>query len=193
MQRIALGPKNGLYPSLTTIVGADSAKGPNWITIAHVGILNHSSGEIPQYLSIGLNRSHYTNDLIREHGEFSINVPSVQMMAITDYAGLVSGAKTDKSALFSVARGTLAHAPMIADCPLSMELRLAQTLVLGHHEVFIGEVVATHVDEHCLTDGKPDLEKIDPLLFDFMMIDYWSLGRRVGKPWREGKMMKTES
>lgn len=193
MKRLAIGPQNGLYPSLTTIVGTATAKGPNWITVAHVGILNHASGDTPQYLSIGLNRSHFTNRAIREHGEFSINVPSQGMMQLTDYAGLVSGATTDKTGLFPVVYGRLAHAPMIADCPLSMECRLQQTLTLGHHEIFIGEVIDTHVAEQCLTDGKPDLEKIDPLLFDFMMIDYWSLGRRTGKPWRDGKSLKHNS
>lgn len=192
MNRIAIGPKNGLYPSLTTIVGAEPDSKPNWITIAHVGIMNHATGEVPQYLSIGLNRSHYTNKGIHEHGEFSINIPSVKMMQVTDYIGMVSGATTDKSSLFPIARGILKHAPMIAEVPLSMECRLVQTITLGHHEIFIGEVVETFVDENCLTDGKPDLEKIDPLLFDFMKIDYWSLGQRVGLPWREGKAYKAD-
>jgi len=190
MTRIAVELKNGLYPSLTTIVGADTETGPNWITVAHVGILNHGAGEAPQYLSIGLNRSHYTNSGIRGYGEFSINIPSTRMMLVTDYAGLVSGSRTDKSRLFPIERGRLEHAPMIGDCPLSMECRLARTLSLGHHEIFIGEVVATYVEEQCLTDGKPDLARIDPLLFDFMMIDYWSLGQRIGKPWREGKAFR---
>lgn len=190
MNRTAIGAKNALYPSLTTIVGADVDGKPNWITIAHVGIMNHAHGDIPQYLSIGLHTSHYTNRGIREHGEFSINIPSQAMREITDYAGLVTGEKTDKSELFPVERGELSHAPLIADCPVSMELKLAQTVQLGAHEVFIGELVNTYIDEACLSDGKPDLGKIDPLLFDFMKIDYWSIGGRTGKPWRDGKSLK---
>jgi flavin reductase (DIM6/NTAB) family NADH-FMN oxidoreductase RutF len=190
VNRIAIGAKNGLYPSLTTIVGAERDGKPNWITIAHVGIMNHAAGNVPQYLSIGLNKSHYTNKGIHDHGEFSINIPSQKMREITDYAGLVSGDNVDKSTLFTVERGSLEHAPMIADCPLSMECKLVQTVTLGHHEVFIGEVVSTFVDEACLTEGKPDLKKIDPLLFDFMMLDYWSVGERTGKPWRDGLVLK---
>ena len=190
MKRIAIGRKNALYPSLTTIVGAEVDGKPNWITIAHVGIMNHPYGEVPQYLSIGLHSSHYTNRGIHEHGEFSINSPSQTMLQLTDYAGLVSGEKVDKSRLFTLERGSLSHAPLIADCPVSMELKLSQTVQLGQHEVFIGEVVNTYIDEACLTDGKPDLAKINPLLFDFMMIDYWSLGERTGKPWRDGKSLK---
>lgn len=193
MQRTAIGPKNALYPSLTTIVGAEVDGKPNWITIAHVGILNHAHGAVPQYLSIGSHSSHFTNRGIREHGEFSINIPSQKMIEITDYAGLVSGEKVDKGELFPVERGSLAHAPLIANCPVSMELKLYQTVELGSHEIFIGEVVNTYVDEACLTDGKPDLAKIDPLLFDFMKIDYWSIGQRTGKPWRDGKSLKSNN
>lgn len=190
MQRIEIGSKNALYPSLTTIVGADVDGKPNWITIAHIGIMNHAHGDVPQYLSIGSNSSHYTNIGIREHKEFSINIPSQAMLEITDYAGLVSGENVDKSDLFPVERGSLKHAPLIASCPVSMELRLDQTVKLGSHEIFIGEVVNTYINESCLTEGKPDLAKIDPILFDFMMIDYWSIGKRTGKPWRDGKALK---
>ena len=71
-----------------------------------------------------------------------------------------------------------------------MELILKEILVLGHHEIFIGEIVATYVQERCLTDEKPDLAKIDPILFDMMKLDYWSLGQRTGKPWRDGQGLK---
>lgn len=190
MQRKLIGGTNALYPSLTTIVGADVDGKPNWITIAHVGIMNHAHGDIPQYLSIGCHSSHYTNIGIRDNKEFSINIPSRAMMQITDYAGLVTGKKVDKSELFPVERGSLDHAPLIANCPVSMELKLSQSLQLGQHEIFIGEVVNTYIDEACLTEGKPDLAKIDPLLFDFMKIDYWSIGERIGEPWRIGKSLK---
>lgn len=193
MERIQLGPLNGMYPSLTTIVGADIDAKPNWITIAHVGIMNHGSKDIPQYLSIGLHKSHHTNLGIHKHREFSINIPSQEMMSMTDYAGLVSGANVDKSELFEVERGILKHAPLIKACPLSMEMRLSQTIQLGHHELFIGELVNTIIDEQCMTNSKPDLAKINPILFDFMQIDYWSIGNRTGKPWRDGKIHKTEN
>lgn len=190
MERVALGGKNALYPSLTTIVGAEVDGKPNWITVAHVGIMNHAYGEVPQYLSIGLHSSHYTNRGIHEHKEFSINIPSQSMLEITDLAGLVSGEKVDKSNLFPIERGSLIHAPLIANCPVSMELKLFQIVKLGQHEVFIGELVNTYVKEVCLTNGTPDLAQINPLLFDFMMIDYWSIGERTGKPWREGMLLK---
>lgn len=93
MKRTSIGGKCALYPSLTTIVGADVEDRPSWMTIAHVGIMNHAMGEYSQYLSIGAYPSHFTNSGIREHGEFSINIPSRKMMEIADYVGIVSGKK----------------------------------------------------------------------------------------------------
>ena len=190
MTHHAIGTVNGLYPSLTTIVGSVVDGKPNWMTVAHVGIMNHAIGSFPQYLGISVHPSHHTSIGIREHGEFSINVPSRAMLEVTDYAGIVSGKSTDKSGLFPVFKGRLEFAPMIADCPLTMECRVHQTVIVGEHELFIGELIQTYVDEACLTDGKVDLGKVDPLLFDFTRILYWSLGEVAGKPWNAGKALK---
>lgn len=192
MEKVRFGKKCTMYPSLTTIVGADVEGKPNWMTIAHVGIMNHAMGEYGQYISIGVHPSHVTSIGIRKNKEFSVNIPSSDMLELTDYVGIVSGKKTDKSTLFPVTRGELAHAPMIETCPIAIECRLAQTVIVGEHEIFIGEVVETHIDAACLTDGKPDLAKVDPVLFDFPGLQYWSLGERIGKPWNAGKVLKSK-
>jgi flavin reductase (DIM6/NTAB) family NADH-FMN oxidoreductase RutF len=69
-----LGAKNSLYPMPTTIVGAMVNGKPNYITIAHVGIMDMSS------VSLGMNKSHYTNAGIKTNGTFSVNIPSVKMV-----------------------------------------------------------------------------------------------------------------
>jgi len=187
----AIGKINGLYPSLTTIVGSVVDGRPNWMTVAHVGIMNHAMGDMPQYLGISVHPSHRTNLGIREHGQFSINVPSRAMLDVTDYVGIVSGKSTDKSEIFEVFQGELEFAPMIASCPLTMECRVQQTVIVGEHELFIGELVQTYVQDSCLDRGKVDLARVDPLLFDFTRILYWSLGEVAGKPWNAGKALKT--
>ena len=187
----AIGKINGLYPSLTTIVGSVVDGRPNWMTVAHVGIMNHAMGDMPQYLGISVHPSHRTNLGIREHGQFSINVPSRAMLDVTDYVGIVSGKSTDKSEIFEVFQGGLEYAPMIASCPLTMECRVQQTVIVGEHELFIGELVQTYVQDSYLDRGKVDLARVDPLLFDFTRILYWSLGEVAGKPWNAGKALKT--
>lgn len=179
---------NALYPSLTTIVGADVDTAPNFLAVAHVGCMNHGQ---PQYLSIGLSKAHFTNAGILQYGEFSINIPSRAMMVEADYVGLVSGRNTDKSKLFTVSRGVLDHAPMVAECPVSIECRLEKTFTLGKHEIFIGEIVRTWADEQMLdAEGRLDPLRIDPLLFDMNTLAYYALGPKVGDCWNIGKKLK---
>ncbi|MFW5490097.1 MAG: flavin reductase family protein [Desulfovibrio sp.] len=187
MHKTQLGPVSALYPSLTTIVGTQVDGRPNWLTIAHVGIMNHGK---PMYLSVSLNRKHYSTPGIIENGTFSINIPSREMLIVTDFVGLVSGRNTDKSELFETFYGELETAPMIAECPLCMELRLKKTFAMDAHDVFVGEVVQTYADDAVLKDGKIDYAKADPILFDFQRVKYWSLGEEIGVPWNEGKAMK---
>lgn len=183
-----LGPVNALYPSLTVIVGAVVDKRPNFLAIAHVGIMNHGQ---PQYLSFGINKHHYTNAGIHEHREFSVCIPGEDLVAETDYVGLVSGKKTDKSKVFELFQGQLAHAPLIKGCPVCMECRLERVVDFPTHEVFVGEIVATHAEESVLrADGAIDIARMRPLLFDMSSTKYWSLGPEVAPCWNVGKSLK---
>jgi flavin reductase (DIM6/NTAB) family NADH-FMN oxidoreductase RutF len=86
-----------------------------------------------------------------------------------------------KADLFDIGRGDLEQAPMIKHCPVSMGLKLKDALVLGHHEIFVGEIAAAYAQENRLTEKKPDLEKIDPILFEMMKLGCWSL-RHLSDP-----------
>ena len=88
--KVKLGAKNCLYPMLTTLVGANVNGRPNYVTIAHVGIMDFGS------ISLGMNKAHYTNGGIKENGTFSVNIPSVGMVKETDYCGLVSGKRVER-------------------------------------------------------------------------------------------------
>jgi flavin reductase (DIM6/NTAB) family NADH-FMN oxidoreductase RutF len=171
----------------TTLVGATVEGKPNFLAVAHVGILNHGA---PQYLSIGLGKVHYTNAGIHANRTFSICLPSEDLMAQTDYCGIMTGRKTDKGALFDLFYGELASAPMIRQCPVNMELRLHQVLDFDTHEIFIGELVQTYADEKVLQAGKIDLARVRPLLFDMASVNYWRLGAPAGKCWSVGKTLK---
>jgi flavin reductase (DIM6/NTAB) family NADH-FMN oxidoreductase RutF len=106
-----------------------------------------------------------------------------------DYCGLVSGEKTDKSRLFDVFYGILKTAPLIRECPLSIECRLVKAVELPTNDVFIGEISASYADESCLADGKPDFRKVDPLLLTMPDNGYWTIGDRAGKSWNDGKKL----
>lgn len=182
-----IGPVNALYPMPTTIVGATVNARPNFLAVAHVGIMNHDT---PQYVSIGLNKAHYTNSGIRENGTFSICLPSEDLVVETDYCGIVSGRKTDKADLFDVFYGELQTAPMISQCPVCMECRLDRILDFPRHQIFIGELVQTYVQESVISEGSIDLAKIKPLLFDMNTKKYYALGGSLGDCWGIGKRLK---
>jgi flavin reductase (DIM6/NTAB) family NADH-FMN oxidoreductase RutF len=183
-----LGPVNALYPSLTTIVGAVVDGRPNFLAVAHVGNMNHGQ---PQYLSFGINKKHHSGKGILEHREFSVCIPGEDLVVETDYVGLVSGRNTDKSQVFELFTGELAHAPLIKGCPVCMECRLERVVDFETHAVFIGEIVATHADEAVLRqDGVIDIARVRPLLFDMASLKYWSLGAEVAPCWSAGKELK---
>jgi flavin reductase (DIM6/NTAB) family NADH-FMN oxidoreductase RutF len=182
-----IGNQNVLYPTPVTIVGALVRGKVNFLNVAHVGILNTGS---PHLISLGMGKTHHTNIGIRENKTFSVNILSQDLIIEADYVGLVTGSKVDKSEVFETFFGELQTAPLIQNCPLSMECRLFDTYELKTHDVFIGEIVATYADEAVLTDDKVDLAKVKPLLFDMSSVKYWSLGQPVGNCWNVGKQYK---
>jgi flavin reductase (DIM6/NTAB) family NADH-FMN oxidoreductase RutF len=181
-----LGAQNCLYPMPTVLVGTHVNGKPNFITIAHVGIMDH------QTVSLGMNKVHYSNAGIKENGAFSINIPSVDMVRLTDYCGIASGKREDKAALFEIFYGQVAAAPLIQACPVNMACRLVQTVDFPKHDIFIGEIVDTYGDDRCLTDGVLDLAKVQPFLFDMMQRSYWRLGEKLGRAWNIGKDYKKD-
>jgi flavin reductase (DIM6/NTAB) family NADH-FMN oxidoreductase RutF len=193
--RTKLGGINALYPTPTTLVGALVNGKPNFLTIAHIGILNYGPGAegARELISIGVAKRHYTTQGIRENRAFSVNLPSEDMMRVTDYCGVVSGEKEDKASLFTIFYGTLPAAPMIEECPVCMECRVVDIYEVKAYDVFIGEIVETYAREAALTEGKPDLAKIRPLMFDMNSRKYWGLRTEpVGDCWRIGVGFKKE-
>jgi flavin reductase (DIM6/NTAB) family NADH-FMN oxidoreductase RutF len=182
-----LGPLNCMYPMPITVVGANVNGKPNYLAVAHVGIMNFGT---PHYISIGSNKSHKTNEGIKENGTFSVNIPSEDQVVETDYIGIVSGNKVDKSAVFKSFYGELKNTPMASECQVNMECRLYQTLDFKTHDVFVGEIVASYCDGEVMSEGKVDLEKVRPMLFDMFSKRYWKLGEPFADCWNVGTRLK---
>jgi flavin reductase (DIM6/NTAB) family NADH-FMN oxidoreductase RutF len=130
---------------------------------------------------------------IEQNRAFSVNLPSAAQVKETDYCGTVSGAKADKAGdcRFQVFYGQLAHAPLIDQCPVNLECSVVQILDLGSHCLIIGQIAQTHVSEHCLTDGRPNVEKIQPLAYvTSPAARYQKLGEVAGKAWSAGRHVK---
>jgi len=190
MNKTTLGSKSLLYPMPVTIVGADVDGKPNFLTIAYIGIVNANPGMV----AFGSNRKHYTNKGILTNRTFSINIPSQDQLEITDYVGLYSGAKIDKSRLFAVFYGKLGNAPMIETCPLNLECRVTDVLDRGGIDtIIVGEIVESYCEPKYLTGGFPDVEKMKPAVFTTYDNRYFALGKYLGKAWSMGKKFRPKS
>lgn len=185
MDKVRLDPE--IFPPMpVALVGAMVAGRANFMAAAWVTRVGHT----PPLIGVSINRRQLTGQGIRETGAFSVCLPGPDLVELTDYCGLVSGRNVDKSALFDVFFGQTPGAPMIRQCPLCLEMTLAQVVELPKHAFFIGEIVAGWADGEILTDGKPDVEKYQPLLLTMPDNRYWTLGSHVADAWSVGKKRK---
>lgn len=187
MQKIEIAADRLHYPMPCSLVGAIVEGKPNYLTVAWFAMANPK----PALVMAAMNKAHYTNAGVKANGSFSINIPSAELVEKMDYCGLVSGRKSDKSGLFETFYGKLKTAPMIQECAFNAECRLVQTVDLPMEEVFIGEIVGAYSEERYLTNGVPDMRKINPLLLSMPQKMYAVLGRDVAPAWEAGrKLMK---
>ncbi len=191
MGKVLLGPTTHVYPMPALVIGANVEGKPNFMTAAWGGIAN---GE-PPMISVAIRPHRYTHKGILENSTFSVNIPSVDQMKEADYCGIASGAKINKVKVckFGVFYGKLGTAPLIEQFPINLECRVVQTVKLDSHSLFIGQVEETHISEGCLTRGKPDADKINPIIYTMEPARlYHALGQVVGKAFKSGLELKKE-
>lgn len=187
MRKIDLGPWSSVYPMPVTLVGADIPSGPTFKAVAWVTPVQLR----PARLVIGVNRAHATSAGILEHGQFSVCQPDVDMVAVTDWCGIRSAHEgVDKAAPFTVFRGSLEHAPMIAECPLCQECRVIEVMDLSTHAVIAADIVGTWTEDRFLADGMPDIRKLRPFTLTEPDNRYWSVGEHIGDAYSAGRHLR---
>jgi flavin reductase (DIM6/NTAB) family NADH-FMN oxidoreductase RutF len=174
-----------VYPMPVVLAGSVVNGKPNFMTVGWVSRVNYQ----PPLIAVALG-PHLTNEGIIENKAFSVNIPDLSLMEKTDYCGLFSGKKVDKSQIFEVFYGSLPGAPLIVECPLSMACRLHEAVKLPVNTLFIGEIVEAYCEEACLTDGKPDIQKIKPFTLTMPDNRYWAVGDLAGKAWHAGTKLR---
>lgn len=186
MEKINIGKNGFVYPMPVALLGTKTGDKPNFMTL---GWVMRASME-PPLLTVSVNKNHQTNHAINKNKTFSINFPSTDLIEKTDYCGLVSGKNTDKSDLFKVFYGNLETAPMIEECPISLECKLMDSYEMPTSTLFIGEIVGTYTEEHYLTDNNPDIQKINPAVLTMPDNNYWKVGTKLAKAWNIGLNLK---
>ena len=150
---------------------------PNIITLAWAGTVCSE----PPMVGLGIRPSRLSHELIEAAGEFVVNLPHRALLRATDYCGVVSGRDADKfTALGLTARpGREVKAPLIAECPVNLEARLDRIIPLGSHDLFLGEILAVHIEEELLDEkGRIDPGKFDT--FAYGTGGYWAIGPVLG-------------
>jgi flavin reductase (DIM6/NTAB) family NADH-FMN oxidoreductase RutF len=186
MDKITIDKSLFCLPWTQTILGTHLDGRINFMALDWLTRVNFN----PPMLGICVNKQHTSHGAILDTKEYSVNVPTVDMVEITDYTGLVSGKHVDKSKLFEVFYGELKSAPMIKACPITMECRVVETVTLPTNSFFISDIVSIYTEAQFLTDGKPDVKKINPFLLTMPDNKYWSIGEYVGKAWGAGSALR---
>ena len=165
----------------TLLVGANVKDKANYMTAAWATVACMA----PPMVCVAINKVRHTVKGIEENKTFSLNIPSAKQVIETDHCGLVSGAHEDKSKVFTSFYGKLKTAPLAEECPVNIECKLFKSVDCGSHLLYIGEVEEIHVDKACTVDGKPDITKIDPIVY--AQATYWHVGKEIDKAFSAGK------
>lgn len=164
-------------PLPPVLVSCGDEQSPNVLTVAWTGILNTQ----PPVTYISLRPERFSYPIIRESGEFVINLPTEELVRAVDYCGVKSGRNTDKLAQtgLTVTKGVAVSAPMINECPLSLECRVRQIIKLGTHDMFMADIVGVNAAKELLdNNGRLCLERARLLAYSHG--EYYGLGRKLG-------------
>ena len=169
---------NMLYPVPAVMVScARLDEKPNIITVAWAGTVCSS----PAMLSISVRRERYSYDIIKETGNFVVNLVDKDLVYATDYCGIKSGRDTDKFEAMKLTPLPSQHisAPGIAESPVNLECKVTQVIPLGTHDLFLAEIVGVTVDEKYMDEnGKFHLN--DAKLVSYSHGEYYELGKKLG-------------
>ena len=166
-----------LGPLPTVMVSCGTMEKSNILTVAWTGIIN----TIPPKTYISIRKKRYSYDLIRESGEFILNLTPASLVRTADYCGTYTGAKVDKFAACNLTPLAAEDfsAPLIAECPLSLCCRVTDVIEMGSHDMFLADIVDVYADEELLDErGKLHIERAE--LCAYAHGDYYALGKRLG-------------
>ena len=167
-----------LNPEPPVLVSCGGLDKPNLITIGWTGTICTQ----PSMVSISVRPERYSHHLIKESGQFAINLPTEALVKSVDWCGVRSGRDFDKFAackLHSAPGSVLTDCPILEESPVNLECRVTQVIPLGSHDLFLAEVVACDVDESLLDEnGKLCLDKAKLIVYSHG--EYLALGKKLG-------------
>ncbi len=171
-------PSAILNPVPVVMVTCSDKEGkPNIITLAWAGTINSD----PPMLSVSIRKERYSYGLIKEKGEFAVNLTTRKLAFAADYCGVKSGRDTDKFNTMKLTpeKASKIDVPVIKESPVNIECRVEKIIELGSHDLFIARIVAVNVEESLLDKkGKLQLGKADLICYSHG--EYWGLEKPLG-------------
>lgn len=171
-------PGTFIYPIPAVMVSCGNMEKSNIITVAWTGIINTN----PAMCYISVRPERYSYNIIKETGEFVINLTSKDLAYATDWCGVKSGKNVDKFKEMKLTKEkcNLVNCPSIKESPVSIECRVKEIKELGSHNMFMAEVLSINADEKYIDEkGAFDISKCD--LVAYANGKYFELGSQVGK------------
>lgn len=178
MAKVIWKPGTFLYPLPAVLVSCGTMEKSNIITVAWTGIINTN----PAMVYISVRPSRYSYKLIKEQGEFVINLTNKELAKATDWCGVRSGSKFDKFKEMKLhkEKANFVKCPMIKESPVSVECKVKEIKELGSHHMFIAEVLAINSDDKYINDkGAFDISKCN--LIAYSNGHYYQMGKKIGK------------
>ncbi|MEM2904468.1 MAG: flavin reductase family protein [Candidatus Bathyarchaeia archaeon] len=152
-----------LAPKPTVLVTCVNAQGvPNIITVAAVTAASHT----PPMFVVAVREDRYSHGLIKETGEFVLNIPTVELIEATDLCGRLSGRNADKfrEARLTPEKASRVRPPLIKECPVNIECRVVASIKPGTHTLYVGEALAVHVEEGYYQNDAVALDRFPAVL-----------------------------
>ena len=155
MKKLQEQLSSALYPNPVMLVSSSYEGKESIITLAWGGTCSSS----PPTVGVAIRKNRFSYDLIAGSKEFVVNIPTVEMLEKVELCGTKSGRDIDKwtECNFTKGNSDVIKTPFIEECPVSLECRLIQIVELGAHDLFLGEVVALHLDEEWKEKKFPDM------------------------------------
>ena len=166
-----------LAPVPPTMVTCSHEGKDNVFTVAWTGITN----TIPAKTYIAVRPSRHSYGLIKQSGEFAINLTTTSLVRAADFCGVHTGAKIDKFERCQLSKETASEigCPILSDSPLVLECRVTDIVPLGSHDMFLADIVAVDVDESLVDEsGKLHLDRAG--LVAYAHGTYFELGKKLG-------------
>ena len=179
MGKLSWKPGNMLYPLPVALVSvADRAGRKNVFTVAWVGTVCSD----PPMVSISVRKERHSYHMIRETGEFVINLTTAELAFATDYCGVKSGRDVDKLRTLKLTPlpADKVRAPLIKESPVNIECRVVRVEPLGSHDMFLAEVLGVTIEDSYLNE-KNKFELNNAGLVSYSHGEYFVLGERIGK------------